>query len=541
MVLTPEQIAQMDGVSGMGNAGSVDKSALFGEMDKVLGAQQVQSKPENQGFFSKTYDDLQKRADTANLTIQDYRQGNITKPEEAYQLAGNVLAGGAGDVAGNAIVSGIKTANDLTGGYAGDAISGALARGMSIPVGSSGRTVGERIQGLAQGADETYSNFSKEHPRLAANLEATGNLAMLGLPAFKRGKEVAGAVEEVGSALKKVPVMASDEIRNKGSALFELAKSQGGRASPEFFDNFINTIKEKAQKDPLVIALKKKTGNPEAYSELADVVKDFSGQPLTFERARALDEELGSLAYQNVDSFGKVNDMGRQFLDMQHTLGKMIDEAPETMFLGGKEGFETVKEAKKYWAAQSRMRDVERVMENADRYANPETVIQTGFKTLLRNGKKASLYTPQEVNAMEKAARTGVAGDLFHLMGSGLAPIGAGIAGSAVGGQQDGVEGAAIGALAALPVFALRKFSKGIAKSIQTGKAENVTREIAKRVQDFPKQNLVPALANLSGQVGTVAAPIGIQDALRQLSLSDIMKLPPYQAKQLLQDKNQWQ
>jgi len=504
-MLTPEQIAEMDQITG---------GAMFSEMDKVLAPEQ--------GFLGKTGEDLTERAAFLDQIREEAARGDIGKAETLLNLAGG-LAGAVGDVGGNIISSGAQTVDELTGGYLGDKLS-SIVRGVSdLPVTPSGTTVGEAATGLAGEAAE----IAEEYPRTARALGSAANVALVGIPAAKGAKSVLRNAKNVRKALRKGKIVSAEELREKGSKLYKLADEQGGSLKPEFFDDYINKLGQKEVKDPFVKRVVETGGGKDVYADIGNIAKDFRGQPLTFDRAKALDEKLGSLAYDNTDNLGKLNDVGNQYQDVQMMLRKDIEDASAGAFIGGKEVFETAKEARKYWSAQARMRDVERILENASRYDNPETVIKTGFRGLLKDGKRTKSYSPREVRAMEKAARSGDLGDVFHLMGSGLGPIAAGSAGMYAGGP--------IGAIgAAVPAYALRKGAKSVAEGIQKKKAKDVLRAVTQRVTEEPNIPLAPAVGGLTGKVAKTAAPISAVGAIENMTMEDIYKLPPAQAMEIL-------
>lgn len=464
--------------------------------------------PDETGFLQRTGEDLKKRAQMSDDIRKAYQEGKITGPETGLQLAGGVLAGSVGDITGNAIVSGLESVNDLTGGYVGDALSSAVDRGLSVPVGTSGRTLGQRLSSVAGGGETAYNKVAEKFPRLTNNIEAAANLALIGVPAVKSGKSLLKSGKDLGAAFKKTPIYTSDEIRSRAGDLYKLASQQGGDLKPQFMAEYLRGVGAKAETDPFVKAVLAKGGSKDAYGEMLDIGADYAGQPMTFERARALDETLGRLAYENTDDFGKLNATGRQYQDMQKTLLSMIEEAPENMFVGGKQGFETAQEAKKYWSTQARLREVERIKEKAQYTAQPSTTVKTGMKNILTRGDKAKGYTPKELALVERAATTGPLTGLLNVFGSGLGPIGVGTAGFATGGPA--------GSLAAIPAYAIQKTAKAAAEKIQLGKADNVLREISKRVSPdnvTTTTQKAKLMANLLRDKGAVTAPLAISNA----------------------------
>jgi len=118
------------------------------------------------------------------------------------------------------------------------------------------------------------------------------------------------------------------------------------------------------------------------------------------------------------------------------------------------------------------MKEIERIIEKAKDKEQPVTAIKNGFKALLTRGDKLKGYSPQEVQAIRKAAETGVVTDVIKLAGSGLVPIGAGI----VGGSG-GIVGGALGALTGA---AIQQSAKKLGTARQMGRAENALKATAK-------------------------------------------------------------
>lgn len=516
MPLTPEQIAQMDQIAGMG-----DNEDLFARMDAALAG----DAPQSDNFFARVGRDLQERERMAQDIYA--ARPDQTKLEEVIQMAGKVGAGSIGDVAGQGLVSAGRGISAITPDPVKQRVAGVAQSVAQSPVGQFAGNV-------AGGAADIYGQFAQEHPRAARNIEGAANIALLGAPALRSGEKAIeagtgltkGLIGKAENALKQP--MSAAEIREKGSELFQLADQQGGVLQPQFMDNFINEISKKTPQTSIGKAMQGES----AVSKMLESLQDFRGTPLTLDAAREADEILGQLAYKNVDAFGKIDSTGKQFLDMQTTLRRMIDRADETMFVGGKQGFETVKEARKYWAAHLRMRDVERIIDNAQYFEQPATAIKTGFRTLLRNGDRLKGYSPAEVKAMKKAASTGIVGGALKLTGSGLMPIMVGSGGAVATGGA--------GAAAAIPAYLLQQTAKKGAEVLQTSKARAVTKQIGRRVSGSENEiAITPELLQLLQSSGYAAAPIGAVSAAQNqfdgLSMRDIMSLPPEQARKLLE------
>lgn len=424
------------------------------------------------GFIDRVKNDYAKRVEGAQKAADAYVAGQQTLPETILQHALNGGAGLGSDVIGEALTSAGRGLNTITFGGAGKVAENVLGAVANSPLGDAARYVGDK-----------YSALETQYPRAMRNVDAAGNalgIASSFIP-IKEGVSVARAagktVDEIATspavvkAAKAVATGAekavntkkiipnSEEIRSLGSQLFKQAENEGGVIAPQVADKFrdkvMNTLNLEGE-------AKIFASNPTAQ-KIAEQIGQFKGQPLNFETAKAIDEHLGDLAYDTMDTFGKLDSNGKKFLDLQRELRDAMDTLPNSP---------TIKEARKYWSASLKMQDVERILKRADGKEQPVTVIKNGFNALLNRGDKLKGYSPEEIKAIQKAAKTGIVTDAVKLAGSGLVPIGMGITG-AIGGPV----GAAIGAGAG---FAVQQGSKAIGVARQTSRANSVSEAIAK-------------------------------------------------------------
>lgn len=447
---------------------------------------------EEDGFVSNVKRDLANRFNTAVDLVGLKDQGKISAPEAALGMVGRVGMGAVNDLAANAIGSGLSTVNDLTGGYVGDKLSNIMGGLASVPTSTSEGTVGgEAIRGVGALADK-YEQFTKDHPRATNIIESVGNIAF-GAPLIKAATPVVkgGAKATITGvkAFKKPALMNAKELGEAYTVKRGIAEQLGGTVKPEFSESFISQISSKLPQTELGKAV----SGESPITSLLERLQSFKNKPLSFDELTEADEMLGKLAYDTADEFGKLSSTGHKYQEIQHTLRNMLETAPEEMFMGGKQGFEAAKDARKYWAAKMRMRDIERVLENAEFYPQPSTRIQTGMRQLLQ--RKDSIYrSAAEIKAMKEAARTGALTGLMKVFGSGLGPTIAAGGGFAAGGP--------LGFAAAIPAYALQSTARGAANTMQMSKGKKVLEAIAGSVQDTrrPITRSIQELAQKTGK-----------------------------------------
>jgi hypothetical protein len=444
-----------------------DKAGLLAEARKrgIVGGQQ--SAPEQPGFTDRVGKAFQERRENVRETKA------AVDPLVRGPYAVGQAIGFGGDIA-------FEGARALTPEPVREAI------------GKGAQAVGEFIRPVTEPVGRAYGEFKGQNPNIAAGLETGGNfLQLLGTgagtkaaaPVVKRGaqatgkavapaaKAVADTTADIGrKANVKTVVPASEEVRKASGALFKKADEMGGILKPEVANSFYDDVLQIAPQTEAGKVFKGET----RVSKLFDEIPSLKDKPLTLDAAKEIDEALGDLAYGTADAkTGKITSEGQKFLTMQKKLRKTIDEATDDMVVGGKEGFEILKQARSAWSTSLRLRDVERIIENADLYDKPATALRVGFRNLIRNDKKLIGYSDAEKRAIRQAAKTGIITDALRFAGSGLVPILAGVGGAAATGGA--------GVAAAIPAFALQQGANALAIKRQVSRAEKARRAVAER------------------------------------------------------------
>ena len=356
----------------------------------------------------------------------------------------------------------------------------------------SGQLGARIVKGAATGAASGGAyGFGSAEGDAAERLPSAGKAAAWGAAI---GGAAPAALVGLGKLNTKTIIPGSEEVRAKGGELFKKAEALGSNLPSEIADQFRMKVLSHLSLDG---EAKLYSSNPVA-ERLTKNIQDFIGQPLSFNTAKQIDDALGDLAYDTMDNFGKLSSQGKRFLDLQVALRDSMDSVPDN---------EIVREARKYWSASLRMREIERIIEKAQSKEQPVTALKNGFSNLLNRGDKLKGYSAEEIKAIEHAAKTGVVTDVIKLAGSGLVPLASGAAG-AIGG----IPGSLAGYLAGT---AVQQSAKAVGVARQMGRSNKALEEAAKR----------------SGMVEKV-------DRLKlPKNLKEIMSLPPAQARPLLQRK----
>lgn len=433
------------------------------------------------GFFSRVNQDILKRGAQAGAAIG--RTGFLgpnqqSVPETVFQLGGT----GAGlitDVAGEGLRSGYHYL---------------VPQNIQSGISEIGNIIGET--GAPQAAAETVSplmqridEMMKAHPRLAANLGATGNLATFYTPIPKTGTSLAGAtVKTVGAANKAVPgsvkrflkeestlprpsiketIPSSEEVFGTARGAYKIANEVGGVLKPEVSTKFVNSVLEMTPQTELG----KLFEGDSKFTQLVDKVKALDGKPITLQAAEEIDKYLSKQITYKPNGYMDAD--GEQVYKIQQKLRDHFLDPKETDIIGGKEGFDAYNTGVFEWGKAASLRDIENIAEVASRSDNPKSYIKSAANRLLKS-KNIRFYAKEEIPLIKKMASTGIISNTLIPAASRLLPI--------VAGGAHGVPGFAAGTAANMA-------ARAIQDTAQMRKLENVAVAVAKRK---PKTRVKP-------------------------------------------------
>lgn len=428
----------------------------------------------------------------------EYGSGQITVPEYIFQNIGEAT-GNISDIIGRGI-------GDVVGGAYG-LLPERTRQAMAEKVAPVGQAVAPVLQSVGEG----YSQLKQQYPRTMENVEAGANILGIAAPMAGRAKQISGAIERGGKSVvqkfsPKPKSLNAEDLKKIADEKFYIADQKGGVLKPAITNKFIDDVLTELPQTEMGKVVIGET----PVSKLTERLNLIRDKPMSLQAAKEIDEALGDLAYSNINPVtGQLDKQGSKFINIQSKLRNTIENADDSLVIGGKGGFEALDDARKYWSTSLRLSDVEKAIQKGLMAEQPQTGIKNAFKTLL-NSKKIRNYSPAEVRAIEIAANKGVVTDLLGNFGSRLNPQ---IVGALSGfGTANPLVG--VGAFAGQSV--LSGLSRKAATSIQLKKAEKVSELIRQRVGNTSNQrfSLTPEIKQLAKEVGISTIPAGGVNAL---------------------------
>lgn len=490
----------------------------------------VAANQEKSGFFSRVGQDYDKRIEAGNTIAENQVTGKIGPVSATYQFGAKGL-GMVGDVAKEGFESISDTIPKSVKDYASSKITSAF------PIASAFMKSAPRMianSDTAKIGKKLYGKFAVDHPEAASNIAATGDVAggLIGATAIAPTLEVANILRgPAGELLSKAgtSVMKSadnksilsqvdaDKLTQFSTEAYQAAHAKGMNIASEYTDNWLDKAsKAIPQTEEGRLALGD-TGS----TQLIERIQALRGKPISFAGAEEIDKGLGAeitKAYRSGDK-----EEAARLIKVQDGLREAVSSLPEAS--------EELRKAKGLWSAASNQRQIETILRNSEFSDNPATAIRMGFRNLAKKvNDNPRGWSPEEVKAINGAAKTGIATDALKVAGSRLGPIIAGAAGAVSGGP---IAGAAAGAAN----YAASSTARGAAGALQAVRANKVSNAIKQRpvvkqaIQDAAESgDLAPKFTAQKGLGYTLDKAGQLLRHGRPTTFAEISKLPPKEA-----------
>ena len=490
MPLTPEQIANMDAVTGMG-APTLTPD-MMSQMDAITGfggeVQSMGSGTDN-NLPEPTLPEQQEGLGFLDRVGEAVGQFTGGMEERGAHLADIVAASGEQspqETVAQAVMGEVGALGDVIGAPVGLAAKEGFRQ---LPEGlqESIKGVGEKVAPYAAAYDRNLEAYNRANPRAGRNFQAIrelGNVVPLGVPgvapaikgAAKATKKASKMGPDVPLTGAKEPIYKAEAVKGISSDLYKKADEVGGVLKPEARDLLITKAEKLAD-----IGGEKVTSEKDLFEDIFETLSKKKGKNLTLAGAEKLDKKLTTMI-QKERTLAGMTPEGLDLSDLQDDLREAMYNPTEGMVVGGKDGFEALKTATSQWSAAKKLEDIQQILDYANKTDNPATSIKAQFRILSRNKKRMAGYNAEERKLIEKAAESSKFADFLRttagsrLISSMLGSIG----GAAGGGLVGGLAGASVGAT-------LAGGARAAAKGLQKGRVSKLEKQVSKRVV-IPKE-----------------------------------------------------
>jgi len=418
--------------------------------------------PSEPDFSARQQEDFAKREANSILSLMDSASGKQSPILSVPQIGGQV-AGMIGDTGANIIGSVGRTLAPET--YK-----------------AAQQKLGELIAPIAEDIQPAYE-YAKEKAPIMTNTAAgyANMLALGGGLKLAKAEKVGGALEKTAintlekAATPKQLAINAQDLRGMAKASYEAASKAGEVFAPEQLSNKFTSIIERSK--PKAIGGQMLTTANQRYIKAVDEFLPLKNQPLGIDDVDRIDKEL-SIKIDEAYTRGEKFD-ARSLEGVQDEFRDLVSKS---------EGGKNLSKARELWAKNYKMEDVEAIFRRAENQPNPATAIQTGFRNLAEKARKKGNYTKQEIDLIDKAAKSGLSVDALKLAGSRLIPVIMGASGNplaSAGAYMGGVATRA-GATAIQAKKGARvanEITSGITKTAEPTKLNKAAQSILDRIK----------------------------------------------------------
>lgn len=293
------------------------------------------------------------------------------------------------------------------------------------------------------------------------------------------------ANEQGGKPPSEIPTQ--EDIRNASNANYQQMRDAGATLNKNGIDKVTSNITNELNKTGLM--------NPSLHGDTISVIKqmneDAASGSMDLEKLDQYRQLLNQAVSKNTSKIEGANPDAYKANVAIHALDDAVDSLG-SQHISNPQAIESLNNARALYSASSKMGDIQRIMNNAQYADVPSTAIKNGFKTLSKQlDVNPRGYTPEEIKAINEAAKTGILTGALKFMGSRIIGGIAGATGGAVGGGPIGAAvGTAIGGTVGTPF-------RAAANALQTSKGQNVINMIGNRpsVQSAMNPNYIPPQA----------------------------------------------
>lgn len=270
-----------------------------------------------------------------------------------------------------------------------------------------------------------------------------------------------------------IPMPDMDALKAASSVRYQQMRDQGATLNQDGISSVTSSVDQALKNSGMM----NKNLHGDTLSVVDDLKQDAASGQMDLEKLDQYRQLLGNVV---TDNTSKIDGANQDALKANVAI-KAIDDAVNSLGApqlsnGTPQAVEALNQARDLYSASSRMRDLQRIQDNAYMTDNPATAMRTGFKNLAKQVNASPRgWSQDEVDAINYAAHTGIVTGALKTMGSRLISGVAGAAGGAVGGGIPGaIAGAGVGEAVAFPL-------RAAANSLQANRGNAVINLVANR------------------------------------------------------------
>jgi hypothetical protein len=327
-----------------------------------------------------------------------------------------------------------------------DILTPAAIKGAGENLGWLGRNV---VGPIAQGVNYVGSGIARELSALGAGgMAGLSEIASGGNPELARDIHAGLTVAPVAATMtpgfvppatpkaeplgpfqmQAKPVTTPSEALQVVKPMFKAADASDVRLDPQFTNDWVSSLDNYQPQSPAGAA---SASAEHPVTKLVDQLRQTANAPMdTIGSIQDVDQNIQKAISANLgdpETAGQMRQILRDFRDRYSNI-------PSDQFTGNPQDIQTFNDARRGYAAYSRMNEIQGIVDSTEGNANRASLISSRINSFLNKPENIAGWNPDEIAAARQTADTGFLPEWLRAGGSRLVAIGAGAAHGLMGG-----------------------------------------------------------------------------------------------------------
>ena len=224
----------------------------------------------------------------------------------------------------------------------------------------------------------------------------------------------------------ELPIKNADDAMRIYNPQIAKAEASDFKLAPQFTHDWLDTLKDETTTTPFGKAI---TPEPTPVAKLVSELKLGANDPLENIKSIQETEQKIRRAMSDQSKPGGDDNQVRQMRQILQDFRERYSNVDPEHYTGSAEGIQSYKDSVKSYAAVSRLRDVQDIIDGTEGNPNRANLIASRTNAFLNDKQNIKGWSDDEIAAVRKAAEGGILPELVRTYGSRLLGIGAGAAG----------------------------------------------------------------------------------------------------------------
>jgi hypothetical protein len=217
-----------------------------------------------------------------------------------------------------------------------------------------------------------------------------------------------------------VPIKTPEDALSVARGLYKSADASGAQLHPQFTHDWLDSLDQYGNQTPAGLA----SAGPNATADLISSLRKTADAPMdSIQSIKEVDGTIQSAISKEYGSNG-LSPEGKEMRQILQDFRNRYENVPPDQMSGSPQGIQDFQNARQAYAAYSRMRELQGVVDSTEGNPNRATLIASRANAFLNDPKNVRGWNDDEISAVRNAANSGFLQEWMRAEGSRLVGIG---------------------------------------------------------------------------------------------------------------------